>query len=78
MFLPTLQRFISVILLFYLGFVITAIDAEPPWIQCPEDIITLTNKRQGSSNVTLTAPVLRDNSGNEVGFIFISFSFFVF
>ncbi|KAK3545348.1 hypothetical protein QTP70_004069 [Hemibagrus guttatus] len=45
---------------------VTCADAEPPWIQCPEDIITLTNKRQGSSNVTLSAPVLRDNSGNEV------------
>ncbi|GAA6078945.1 sushi, von Willebrand factor type A, EGF and pentraxin domain-containing protein 1 isoform X1, partial [Tachysurus ichikawai] len=40
--------------------------AEPPWIQCPENIITPTNKRQGSSNITLSAPVVRDNSGNEV------------
>ncbi|KAI5629830.1 sushi, von Willebrand factor type A, EGF and pentraxin domain-containing protein 1 isoform X1 [Silurus asotus] len=45
---------------------ITCADAEPPWIQCPENIVTQTNKHQGSSNVTLSAPVLRDNSGNEV------------
>lgn len=72
-FLPTPPMFISVILLFYMSFVITVIDAEPPWIQCPENIITPTNKRQGSSNITLSAPVVRDNSGNEVGFILFFF-----
>uniref|UniRef100_A0A8B9HTR2 Sushi, von Willebrand factor type A, EGF and pentraxin domain-containing protein 1 n=1 Tax=Astyanax mexicanus TaxID=7994 RepID=A0A8B9HTR2_ASTMX len=41
-------------------------DAEPPWIQCPGDIITETDEHRGSSNVTLSAPVLGDNSGDEV------------
>lgn len=66
-----------ILVLFYLGFVIILIDSEPPWIQCPENIVTQTNKHQGSSNVTLSAPVLRDNSGDEVSFILLFFSHFV-
>ncbi|TSN12231.1 Sushi, von Willebrand factor type A, EGF and pentraxin domain-containing protein 1 [Bagarius yarrelli] len=45
---------------------VTCADSEPPWIQCPENIVIPTNRRQGSSNITLSAPVLKDNSGNEV------------
>ncbi|XP_072543610.1 sushi, von Willebrand factor type A, EGF and pentraxin domain-containing protein 1 isoform X2 [Salminus brasiliensis] len=41
-------------------------DAEPPWIQCPGDVVTETDEHQGSSNVTLSAPILGDNSGDEV------------
>lgn len=58
----------------YVGFVIILTDSEPPWIQCPENIITPNNKHQGSSNVTLSAPVLRDNSGDEASFVLL-FSF---
>ncbi|XP_030635356.1 LOW QUALITY PROTEIN: sushi, von Willebrand factor type A, EGF and pentraxin domain-containing protein 1 [Chanos chanos] len=44
----------------------TCTDSEPPWIQCPGDVVTETDKRQGSANITLNAPSLRDNSGEEV------------
>lgn len=67
--------FISI---FLIDFVLIPPDAEPPWIQCPENIVTQTNKHQGSSNVTLSAPVLRDNSGDEVSFIWLFLSRFVF
>ncbi|XP_017574246.1 sushi, von Willebrand factor type A, EGF and pentraxin domain-containing protein 1 isoform X1 [Pygocentrus nattereri] len=41
-------------------------DAEPPWIQCPGNVIVDTDEHQGSSNVTLSAPVVGDNSGDQV------------
>ncbi|XP_035375850.1 sushi, von Willebrand factor type A, EGF and pentraxin domain-containing protein 1 isoform X3 [Electrophorus electricus] len=44
----------------------TCADAEPPWIECPGNIIMETDKHQGSSNITLGAPILGDNSGEEV------------
>ncbi|XP_067257602.1 sushi, von Willebrand factor type A, EGF and pentraxin domain-containing protein 1 isoform X5 [Chanodichthys erythropterus] len=44
----------------------TCTDIEPPWIQCPGDVITETDEHQRSANVSLNAPMLRDNSGDEV------------
>ncbi|XP_056610750.1 sushi, von Willebrand factor type A, EGF and pentraxin domain-containing protein 1 isoform X1 [Triplophysa dalaica] len=44
----------------------TCADIEPPWIQCPGDVITETDKHQRSANISLSAPVLGDNSGDEV------------
>ncbi|XP_055055760.2 sushi, von Willebrand factor type A, EGF and pentraxin domain-containing protein 1 isoform X1 [Misgurnus anguillicaudatus] len=44
----------------------TCADMEPPWIQCPVDIITETDKHQRSANISLSAPMLGDNSGDEV------------
>ncbi|XP_056124585.1 sushi, von Willebrand factor type A, EGF and pentraxin domain-containing protein 1 isoform X2 [Rhinichthys klamathensis goyatoka] len=44
----------------------TCTDIEPPWIQCPGDVITETDEHQRSANVSLSAPMLRDNSGDEV------------
>uniref|UniRef100_A0A8C1SDC7 Sushi, von Willebrand factor type A, EGF and pentraxin domain-containing protein 1 n=1 Tax=Cyprinus carpio TaxID=7962 RepID=A0A8C1SDC7_CYPCA len=41
-------------------------DIEPPWIQCPSDVITETDVHQRSANVSLSAPMLGDNSGDEV------------
>ncbi|KAL7822674.1 hypothetical protein AOLI_G00331130, partial [Acnodon oligacanthus] len=41
-------------------------DAEPPWIQCPGNVIVETDEHQGSSNVTLSAPAVGDNSGDQV------------
>uniref|UniRef100_A0A8C1SBI8 Sushi, von Willebrand factor type A, EGF and pentraxin domain-containing protein 1 n=1 Tax=Cyprinus carpio TaxID=7962 RepID=A0A8C1SBI8_CYPCA len=43
-------------------------DIEPPWIQCPSDVITETDVHQRSANVSLSAPMLGDNSGDEVSF----------
>uniref|UniRef100_A0A8C2KBK0 Sushi, von Willebrand factor type A, EGF and pentraxin domain-containing protein 1 n=1 Tax=Cyprinus carpio TaxID=7962 RepID=A0A8C2KBK0_CYPCA len=43
-------------------------DIEPPWIQCPSDVITETDEHQRSANVSLSAPMLGDNSGDEVSF----------
>ncbi|TRY57481.1 hypothetical protein DNTS_014228 [Danionella cerebrum] len=45
---------------------VTCTDEEPPWIQCPGDVITQTDEHQRSANVSLSAPFLRDNSGDEV------------
>jgi len=44
------------------------VDIEPPWIQCPGDVITETDEHQRSANISLSAPMLRDNSGDEVSF----------
>uniref|UniRef100_A0AAY4CTR2 Sushi, von Willebrand factor type A, EGF and pentraxin domain-containing protein 1 n=1 Tax=Denticeps clupeoides TaxID=299321 RepID=A0AAY4CTR2_9TELE len=44
----------------------TCADAEPPWIQCPEDITTETNKHQGSASISWKTPTAHDNSGEEV------------
>uniref|UniRef100_A0A8C2AYQ9 Sushi, von Willebrand factor type A, EGF and pentraxin domain-containing protein 1 n=1 Tax=Cyprinus carpio TaxID=7962 RepID=A0A8C2AYQ9_CYPCA len=41
-------------------------DIEPPWIQCPGDVITETDEHQRSANISLSAPMLGDNSGDEV------------
>uniref|UniRef100_A0A8C2AZW3 Sushi, von Willebrand factor type A, EGF and pentraxin domain-containing protein 1 n=1 Tax=Cyprinus carpio TaxID=7962 RepID=A0A8C2AZW3_CYPCA len=43
-------------------------DIEPPWIQCPGDVITETDEHQRSANISLSAPMLGDNSGDEVSF----------
>uniref|UniRef100_A0A8C1JXS3 Sushi, von Willebrand factor type A, EGF and pentraxin domain-containing protein 1 n=1 Tax=Cyprinus carpio TaxID=7962 RepID=A0A8C1JXS3_CYPCA len=44
----------------------TCTDIEPPWIQCPGDVITETDEHQRSANISLSAPMLGDNSGDEV------------
>ncbi|XP_051576791.1 sushi, von Willebrand factor type A, EGF and pentraxin domain-containing protein 1 isoform X5 [Myxocyprinus asiaticus] len=44
----------------------TCSDTEPPWIQCPGDVITETDEHQRSANISLSAPMLRDNTGDEV------------
>uniref|UniRef100_A0A671PAW8 Sushi, von Willebrand factor type A, EGF and pentraxin domain-containing protein 1 n=1 Tax=Sinocyclocheilus anshuiensis TaxID=1608454 RepID=A0A671PAW8_9TELE len=44
----------------------TCADIEPPWIQCPGDVITETDEHQSSANISLSAPLLGDNSGDEV------------
>ncbi|KTF77456.1 hypothetical protein cypCar_00003159 [Cyprinus carpio] len=44
----------------------SSVDIEPPWIQCPSDVITETDVHQRSANVSLSAPMLGDNSGDEV------------
>lgn len=49
---------------------VSSVDVEPPWIQCPGDVITETDEHQRSANVSLSAPMLRDNSGDEVSFPF--------
>lgn len=48
--------------------IFSSVDIEPPWIQCPGDVITETDEHQRSANISLSAPMLRDNSGDEVSF----------
>ncbi|XP_039996882.1 sushi, von Willebrand factor type A, EGF and pentraxin domain-containing protein 1 isoform X2 [Xiphias gladius] len=41
-------------------------DAEPPWIQCPLDIVAETDERHGTANVSWNVPSANDNSKEEV------------
>uniref|UniRef100_A0A1A7X820 Sushi, von Willebrand factor type A, EGF and pentraxin domain containing 1 n=2 Tax=Iconisemion striatum TaxID=60296 RepID=A0A1A7X820_9TELE len=41
-------------------------DTEPPWIQCPADIVAQTDERRGTSNISWNAPTATDNSNEEV------------
>lgn len=52
------------------------VDVEPPWIQCPGDVITKTDEHHRSANISLSAPVLGDNSGDEVVPFFFFFYMF--
>lgn len=45
-----------------------SLDAEPPWLQCPEDVVAGTDERRGTANVRWTVPTATDNSNEEVGF----------
>lgn len=42
------------------------LDTEPPWLQCPADIVAETDERRGTSNVNWNIPVATDNSKDEV------------
>ncbi|XP_027142800.1 sushi, von Willebrand factor type A, EGF and pentraxin domain-containing protein 1 isoform X2 [Larimichthys crocea] len=41
-------------------------DAEPPWIQCPVNIVAETDERRGTANVSWNVPTATDNSKEEV------------
>lgn len=41
-------------------------DVEPPWIQCPRDIIAGTDERRNTANVSWNVPIATDNSDEEV------------
>lgn len=41
-------------------------DTEPPWIQCPENIVAGTDERRGTANVSWDVPSATDNSKEEV------------
>ncbi|CAJ1086014.1 sushi%2C von Willebrand factor type A, EGF and pentraxin domain-containing protein 1 [Xyrichtys novacula] len=41
-------------------------DTEPPWIQCPGDIVAETDERRGIANVSWDVPIATDNSREEV------------
>lgn len=41
-------------------------DSEPPWIQCPQDVVAGTDERRGTANISWNAPNATDNSGQEV------------
>ncbi|XP_074555287.1 sushi, von Willebrand factor type A, EGF and pentraxin domain-containing protein 1 [Halichoeres trimaculatus] len=41
-------------------------DTEPPWIQCPADIVAETDERRGIANVSWDVPIATDNSREEV------------
>lgn len=47
--------------------VCASLDAEPPWLQCPEDIVAGTDERRGTANVSWNIPTATDNSNEEVG-----------
>lgn len=57
--------------------IFSSVDIESPWIQCPGDVITETDEHQRSANISLSAPMLGDNSGDEVSFT-SALSFFIF
>uniref|UniRef100_A0A671UN51 Sushi, von Willebrand factor type A, EGF and pentraxin domain-containing protein 1 n=1 Tax=Sparus aurata TaxID=8175 RepID=A0A671UN51_SPAAU len=42
------------------------IDAEPPGIQCPDNIVAETDERRGTANVSWNVPIATDNSKEEV------------
>lgn len=42
-------------------------DAEPPSIQCPNDIVAGTDERRGTAIVNWNVPTAADNSNDEVG-----------
>ncbi|XP_023804740.1 sushi, von Willebrand factor type A, EGF and pentraxin domain-containing protein 1 isoform X3 [Oryzias latipes] len=42
------------------------VDTEPPWLQCPADIVAETDERRVTSNVSWNIPVATDNSREEV------------
>ncbi|KAL0970174.1 hypothetical protein UPYG_G00238360 [Umbra pygmaea] len=41
-------------------------DSEPPWIQCPRDVVAETDERRGTANISWNVPTAIDNSGEEV------------
>ncbi|XP_026155176.1 sushi, von Willebrand factor type A, EGF and pentraxin domain-containing protein 1 isoform X2 [Mastacembelus armatus] len=41
-------------------------DTEPPWIQCPGDIVAETDERRGTANISWNVPNTTDNSKDEV------------
>lgn len=41
-------------------------DVEPPWIQCPRDIVAGTDERRNTGNVSWNVPTAADNSNEEV------------
>lgn len=43
-------------------------DAEPPGIQCPDNIVAETDERRGTANVSWNVPIATDNSKEEVGY----------
>lgn len=43
-----------------------SLDAEPPGIQCPENIVAETDERRGIANVSWNIPAAVDNSKEEV------------
>uniref|UniRef100_A0A3P8S3J5 Sushi, von Willebrand factor type A, EGF and pentraxin domain-containing protein 1 n=1 Tax=Amphiprion percula TaxID=161767 RepID=A0A3P8S3J5_AMPPE len=40
--------------------------AEPPWLQCPTDIVAETDERRGTANISWDVPAATDNSKEEV------------
>ncbi|XP_028973250.2 sushi, von Willebrand factor type A, EGF and pentraxin domain-containing protein 1 isoform X3 [Esox lucius] len=44
----------------------TCTDFEPPWIQCPRDVVAETDERHGTANISWNVPTATDNSGEEV------------
>ncbi|XP_019713979.1 sushi, von Willebrand factor type A, EGF and pentraxin domain-containing protein 1 isoform X2 [Hippocampus comes] len=41
-------------------------DVEPPWVECPESIVATTDDRRSTAHVVWNAPVVLDNSKEEV------------
>lgn len=41
-------------------------DSEPPWVQCPDDIVAETDERRNTAVVAWTVPTAIDNSKEEV------------
>ncbi|XP_055359949.1 sushi, von Willebrand factor type A, EGF and pentraxin domain-containing protein 1 isoform X5 [Betta splendens] len=41
-------------------------DTEPPWIQCPSDIVAETDERRGTASVSWLIPNATDNSKEEI------------
>lgn len=52
--------------LFNVLFLILSSDVEPPWIQCPRDIVAGTDERRNTANVSWNVPIATDNSDEEV------------
>eukprot|EP00063_Salmo_salar_P087678 XP_014062513.1 PREDICTED: sushi, von Willebrand factor type A, EGF and pentraxin domain-containing protein 1-like isoform X2 [Salmo salar] len=44
----------------------TCTDSEPPWVQCPRDVVAETDERRGTANISWNVPTATDNSGQEV------------
>uniref|UniRef100_A0A8C7FUX9 Sushi, von Willebrand factor type A, EGF and pentraxin domain-containing protein 1 n=1 Tax=Oncorhynchus kisutch TaxID=8019 RepID=A0A8C7FUX9_ONCKI len=44
----------------------TCTDSEPPWVQCPRDVVAETDERRGTANISWNVPAATDNSGQEV------------
>lgn len=49
-------------------FLCVSSDAEPPGIQCPDNIVAETDERRGTANVSWNVPIATDNSKEEVGY----------
>lgn len=54
-----------IVVFFFLSVCLFA-DAEPPWIQCPGNIVAETDERRGTANVSWNVPTATDNSKEEV------------
>ena len=52
--------------MYLIFFLLVSLDAEPPWIQCPRDIVAQTDERRGTANVSWNVPNAIDNSKEEV------------